>query len=74
METVSLDAQAVVAAGDRQQPRGPGHAAVKGGVEAGHLRHVRQPPGDGLDQGDLDGQMIGIEGADPPHLVEQFRQ
>ena len=45
---------------------------MEGRIEAGHLRQVGHPLRDGFDHGDFHRQMIGIEGADAPQLVEQL--
>ena len=46
---------------------------MEGGVEAGDLRDAGDGPADRLDQRDLPGQVLRVEGADPPELVEHLR-
>ena len=59
---------------DRHDLGGPGHRAVKTGVEARDLRHTGDGADERLDQRDLAGQVFRIEWADPPQLIEHRRR
>jgi len=74
VETVALDAPGRIAPRDRQQPGDPRQRAVKGGVEARHLRQPGMPPPERLDQLDLARQVIGVVRRDAAQFREQPRR
>ena len=73
MEPIATDAESPVLPRDRHDLGGPGHRAVKAGVEAGDLRHAGNGAPECLDERDFAGQVFRIEGADSPELIEHLR-
>ena len=71
VEAVALDALGPVAPRNRQQLGDPRHRAMKGRVEAGHLRQRRMPPRERLDQPDFARQVIGIVRRDAAQFGER---
>ena len=70
MEAVALHALLLVAPRNGKEPRDARHAAVEGGVEAGHLWQLGMTPAERLDQLDLARQVIGIGWADASQVVQ----
>ena len=71
MESVALHASRLVAPRNRQYRRHARHAAVKGRIEARHLRQPRKLAAHGFDEFDLPRQMLRVIGHDRLELRQQ---
>ena len=73
MKTITLDTLRLEAPRNGQDLGNPRHIAMKGSVEAHHLRQTRNPHTKQIDQGDLGRQVPRRVSADAAQRIEQCR-
>jgi hypothetical protein len=72
VEAVAPDPLRLVLPRNGQEPAHARQITVERGVEARDLRQTGESARAGLDQRDPGGEMLGIEGADAPQLIQEF--
>ena len=72
VEAIAVNARRLVASRNRQQTGDTRHVAMKGGVEARHLRQCRMALAERLDQLDLTRQMLRVIRRDAVQFIQQL--